>query len=457
MSDSTAARPPGHGSALARWADRPAGGDSWALFRLRRLVHLILFAVGEFVGNALSLRAAALTYTVLLAMVPILAMSTALVKGLGGDDHLRQAAYGYLQTLGIEGAAALPVTGKANEAGQPSPPDLGGHLRTAVDQLFAYVDQTDFATLGSFGVAGILLSVILVLGNIEEAMNAIWKVGGGRPPLRRLADYLTILVLLPISVNLTFAAGALLQNPALLSRLEAALPVAALQPYLLKLVPLGLTTLTFFVMYVFFPNTRVKKLPALLGALLAASLWSLTQNVYLSLQLGVANYNTIYGSFATLPLFLVWLYLGWLFILGGAQVAYAVQHQDAHRLTAGPNEPAQKLAAAFAIHDAVAAAHRDGRRLLTEDLAAVLPESQYELVDEVAGGLLRAGVIHRSSGDGRLLPCSNDTALCYQAAALAILGNVEAGTPGEGRSRQVLDAALAASASLGRKGPQPSP
>jgi membrane protein len=434
---------------LKLWADQRPDADPKVTRVLRLAVRLVLFTATEFSRNSLSLRAAALTYTVLLALVPMLAMSTAIVKGLGGDDSLRQAAYSYLETLGIDKAvvespAANGVHGAENEGA-----DLGGHLRRAVDQLFAYVDETNFAALGTFGVAGILLSVILVLGTIEEAMNLIWKASGGRPLGRKLADYLTILVLLPISVNVTFAAGALVQTPALLGTLESVVPVAVLQPLLLKALPLGLATLTFLIMYLFFPNTKVHLFPALIGAAVAAFLWTLTQGLYLSLQIGVANYNTIYGSFATLPLFLVWVYLGWLFILVGAQLAYAWQNLSSCRLVPLPTSPAQRLDAAFAILDAVDSAHHSGQRLRQVDLPTVTSGLHPPLLDEVLALLCQQGVIHRSTDDSRLLPASANRAVGFRLATLAILGDDDQDHAENKRSRRVLSAAVAASEELG--------
>jgi membrane protein len=438
---------------LKLWADQRPDADPKVTRVLRLAVRLILFTGAEFSRNSLSLRAAALTYTVLLALVPMLAMSTAIVKGLGGDDSLRQAAYGYLETLDIDKAVVESPAATGEHGAENEEADLGGHLRRAVDQLFAYVDKTNFAAIGTFGVAGILLSVILVLGTIEEAMNLIWKASGGRPLGRKLADYLTILVLLPISVNVTFAAGALLQTPALLAPLESLVPVAVLQPLLLKALPLGLVTLTFLIMYLFFPNTKVRLFPALIGAAVAAFLWTLTQDLYLSLQIGVANYNTIYGSFATLPLFLVWVYLGWLFILAGAQLAYAWQNLSSCRLVTIPTSPAQRLDAAFAILDAVDSAHHSGQKLRQADLPTVIAGLSSPLVDEVLAQLCRQGVIHRSTDDRRLLPASADRAVGFRLATLAILGDDDQDHAENKRSRRVLSAAVAAGEELGGERP----
>ena len=116
--------------------------------------------------------------------------------------------------------------------------NLTSHLRSAVDMLFDYVDKTNFATLGTIGVVGILFSVLLMLGHIESAMNAIWKVSASRPILRKIADYLTLMILLPISINIAFAAIAFLKNPVLASKMNQLIPFPWLQSLLLKPVPI---------------------------------------------------------------------------------------------------------------------------------------------------------------------------------------------------------------------------
>ncbi len=444
-------------SMLKAWADAQSDKSTSAQGLLRMVVRLILITAGEFSHNALSLRSAALTYTVLLSLVPILAMSTALVKGLGGDDQLRKVAYSYIETLMDKSDDSVSHYKTAPDSGEILQPKgdvkLTEHLRSAVDQLFSYVDNTNFAALGSIGVIGILLSVIFVLSYIEEAMNDIWKVTSGRSLLRKIADYLTLLILLPISINVAFAASAMLQSPSMIAKLDILLPFAWLQTLLLKALPVAVITLTFYVMYIFFPNTKVKTLPALLGAGLAAFLWTLAQNIYIALQIGVANYNAIYGSFATLPLFLVWIYLGWLFILTGAQVAYACQNIASYRLLPLAAVPSLKLAAAFDIMDCIVSAFDDGKAITSENLAEYLPGSQRAVTTEVVTKLREAGLLHVSQSDKRLLPASTGKGFNYQEVVAVILGTDTTDTGGGARSTRAMAAAASASNTPGQDAP----
>jgi membrane protein len=426
-------------AALVRFADSPPPANRPLLAVLRGLLRLGLIAVGEFRRNNLSLRAGALTYTILLSLVPMLAMSTALVKGFGGGDQLRESAYAYIATL--EEAEGKPLTSadSAALATDPTEGRLTFHLRSALDRVFDYVDRTNFTTLGALGMAGILASVLLVLSHIESALNAIWKVAYGRSVLRKISDYLTLLILLPIAANIAFAAGAFLESQALAEKFAILVPFSWLQTLLLQLLPVLVIALTLFIIYLFFPNTRVETLPALSGAALAATGWFALQNIYISLQVGVANYNAIYGSFATLPLFLVWVYLGWLFVLGGAQLAYALQHLDSHQLAPFNATPALRLACAFDSIEQVETAIQTRRAVTEEDLAAGMPVYPPGLVKDVLADLITAGLLHHSESDGRLLPAGpgEDT----QAVIAAVFGKTVPDTRGGAVSATVLAAA----------------
>lgn len=370
---------------------------------LHRLLRILAITLQESWKNDLSLRSAALTFTILLALVPMLAMSTAVLKGLGGDNHLKQAAYGYVATLEREAVAAQNDETPSNSTTDAS---LAGHLRSAIDIIFDYVDRTNFTTLGTLGILGLFLSILLVLNNIEEAMNVIWHVPAGRSLPRKISDYLTLLVLMPLSINIGFAASAFLKNPTLFAKLEDLIPLLWLQTLILKLVPVIFIALTLYVIYLFFPNTRVRSLPAMAGALLAAVLWFAIQNVYITLQIGVSRYNAIYGSFATLPLFLMWIYFIWLFILIGAQFAYACQNLKNLRLVPAPSDPARKLAAAFAV---MADIHKGFEQEKAPTLARIEdlhPEIDRRLIREAVRQLNAAGLLHVSSSTAQILPAA---------------------------------------------------
>ena len=409
---------------------------------LRYLLRLLLITARQFKQNDLSLRSSALTYAILLSMVPMLAMSTAVVKGLGGGDQLREAAYSYLDTLEkvktpAEHAGVVP---QAEE--NLSEANLTEHLRSAADQLFDYVDRTNFATLGTFGVIGILLSVLMVLGNIETAMNSIWQVAASRPILRKIADYLTLLILLPLSINLAFASSAFLKNPKLALKIDFYIPLDWIQAIILQALPIFFITISFYVMYIFFPNTKVKTLPALIGAAIAACCWVFIQNVYITMQIGVAKYNAIYGSFATVPLFLIWIYLSWIFILVGAQIAYAIQSEKKFNINKQLTSPSVQLSAAFDIMEEVFRAFTNGKQLNLKNLTHTLSSYTPEIITSLTTTLLDSNIITSTEEDERLLPLFPESKYDTSIIVEIILGKEAPETTGGKRSRIAIQAAM---------------
>lgn len=446
---------------LLLWADSRDRNRTVLLGFLHMLVRIVLITFREFNRNNLTLRSAALTYTILLSLVPVLAISTAVVKGLGGSSQLKEAAYTYIDTLGQNANSASfdhfrhKPAAETAVAGESAPSTLTTQLRQAVDSLFDYVDKTNFATLGSLGVAGIFISVILVFGNIELALNTIWQVRHSRSIARKVADYLALIVLMPISINVAFAASAFLTNPTLASKFQLLIPFIWLQALVLKLVPVFFFTLTFYIIYIFFPNTRVHTAPALVGAFLAAIFWFAVQNVYIGLQIGVSNYNAIYGSFAILPLFLVWMYLGWLFVLGGAQIAYACQNLRNYRIVPTPSEPSAKLSAAFDIMDLVQKAFAESAPLTIEGLIDLLPDYSAALVQEVTEQLIAAKTLHLAAQEELVLPAGPAGRIDHPLIIGIILGTATVNSPGGRASRQAIQAAAAySSAAFGPSAPE---
>ncbi len=419
---------------LLNWANTPLPDSSSLLYKIHTFVRIIFITFKEFRNNDLNIRASALTYTILLSLVPMLAMSTAVVKGLGGGDELSQVVYSYIDTLEettplthIGVPEILTNTGPTttpDTATLPSQKDVAitAQFRTAADQIFKYVDNTDFATLGTIGVLGVLFSAILVLSNIELSMNTIWHISSGRSLLRKITDYLTFLILMPLSLNFGFAANAVLKNDNLLNKVLGVIPGPLVETGLLLFVPLFFITLTLFLIYIFFPNTKVKPGPAFIGALFAGAFWFLAQNFYIGLQIGVSKYNAIYGSFATLPLFLIWMFLGWVFILGGAQLAFACQQHRNYQLQKLTHSPLEQLSAAFDILNIIYAHYAEKKKLTKKELPAHCSAYSATLLFSSLKKLTLSQTIVCTE-KGRLLPAGPPTSLQYQEIVSSILGN----------------------------------
>jgi membrane protein len=394
----------GQDSAAFAWVWRDSAPGEGTFSRIvRDLARIVYITVQEFRRDAITLRASALTFTVVLSMVPILALGTAILKGIGAGNQMQQVAYNFINTLettqggraAIRGEAGTgPAVPEVNEPGEEPPAQtLTANLKKAVDTVFDYVERTNFAALGAFGILGVLFTVVSVLGSIEEAMNVIWQAESGRPLGRKIMDYMALTILLPVTLNVALAAMAALQSNRLLGRIQQFFPIDWAGPWLIKFFTLAVVVGTFTVLYRFLPNTRVGALPAVVGGFVGGFAWLIIQAAYVKLQIGVAKYNAIYGSFAFGPLFLLWIYMGWVAFLSGAEVAFAVRARR-HYLHGGESgTPAARLALAL---DVLAATVSDfSQRRVTErsGLAKRLGETEVHvdvvLKDLEAGGLLR--------------------------------------------------------------------
>lgn len=451
------------------WAEPGPEEQKWQrALRAASRIHIILFR--EFQRDGIPLRASALTFTVVLSLVPTLALGTAVLKGLGAGNQMRQAAYRFIDRL--ESPAALeslleqpkssedilvfPDTETESRPEAPPTPDaeqkkgqetLTAHLRTAVDKIFDYVDSTNFAALGAFGIFFLIITVISVLDSIEQSMNAIWAVQSSRPMGRKIMDYLALMIILPVSINLAFATETTLQSPALLAHLQKIMPLA-LGRFLLNLLPIILVVASFTILYRFLPNTKVRLLPAAAGGLFGGIIWFMSQTLYIKLQIGVARYNAIYGSFATVPLFLLWIYLAWIIFLAGAEMAFAFQAWRHYQIKETKLTPRMRLALAFNIMTAVYTDFKSRKTTDRGSLARQLRQPDGDirsvLEDLVEGGVLRE-ITEKTIG---YLPAAPAEKIDPPEIADLILG---AETPGAQQNPLATEALQAARSALAGK------
>jgi membrane protein len=293
--------------------------------------------IGEgFVRDQLLLRANALTYLTLLALVPLLAIAVAMSSAFGVSAE-------NMTRLILEQVAA----------GSPK----------AVEQILPLVENLNFAALGASGAAVFFFTTVLTIGNVEKALNQIWGLKRQRSWERRIPDYLAVLIVSPMLLAVALSLGGTLQSQALVQRLLEVPLFATLYDMGLRQAPLLLAIVAFSFLYWFLPNTRVGIVSALLGGIVAAVLFSLAQYFYLKFNVGVMRYNTIFGSIAILPLLMVWMYFCWAIILLGAEVAYAHQTLPLYRreVRGTPAGAAARESIGLAIAVELARAFRDGR------------------------------------------------------------------------------------------------
>ncbi|MBN1268549.1 MAG: YihY/virulence factor BrkB family protein [Kiritimatiellae bacterium] len=332
------------------------------LARILRVGHLVIRGFRE---DDLTVHASALTFATLMSLVPLLAIAFSLLKGLGvGDQEINRL---------MEWKDRMPV-----------------EFERFIDQTLAVVSGTSFAALGWVGLVVLLFAAILVLGSAEISFNRIWGITRSRNMLRRVANYISILVVVPILIGVAGTITAFLRSEAIISRLGS---VGFLYRSLLRLTPLFSTWLAFGFLYVFLPNTRVRAMPALVSGLVGALLWLGWQKLYIGLQVGVARYNAIYGTFASVPIFLAWLYTSWVIVLLGAEVAFAIQNEATYHLEQAGERAGVRAKAMIGLAVVLRAAEAlsDGRSSF--ELGSFSQERRVpiRLLNELVALLVRAG------------------------------------------------------------------
>ncbi len=316
--------------------------------RLQRFAHYWLLVFKSFSRNRCPLRATALAYTTLLALIPLLAISfsiassvlkvkdEAATKKLIGD--LLDTVVPQLKLLsrppqGVTGSAgtlempANPVVSQAATNAPLSPLASSEKLSPrdqAVNQTYALIDHAQSATLGLSGMAGLILVAILLLSTIEDTFNDIWGVICPRSWFRRIVQYWTSISLGPVVVMVIIAQVGHAFSPA--TKFLGPFAFSA-QLWFLFVFISG----AFAVFYKMIPNTQVNWSAALVGGLVGGSLWLLL-NIFNAFQLSrVVGMSKLYGSaMAVIPIFLIGLYFSWLIVLFGAQVAYALQNRQVY-------------------------------------------------------------------------------------------------------------------------------
>lgn len=268
---------------------------SWLIAMLRALI----LSVRGFQKDKCQYRASALTYYTLLSIVPVLAMAFGIAKGFGLEERLRTS----LQKFEAQREV----------------------IERAVEFAQNLLNQTSGGFIAGMGVLFLLWAVIKLLSNVEHSLNDIWGVKQPRTMARKFTDYISVMFLCPLLLILSGSLNVMLDNQVefLTARIAALGPVAPYIKSALNLTRYVVTWLVFTFVYVFLPNTKVKLSAGLIGGIVAGTIYILVQWVYVAFQVGVAKYNAIYGGFAALPLFLMWLNTSWVVVMYGAELTFA--------------------------------------------------------------------------------------------------------------------------------------
>jgi membrane protein len=332
---------------------------------------ILLLTIHGFIKDRCTLRASALTFYSLLSVVPVVAMAFGISKGFGLEQRLEKQLY-----LRFAGQEEI--------------------ISRIIDFARSLLENTKGGLIAGIGVALLFWSAIKVLGHIEGALNAIWKVRA-RTFIRKFSDYLAIMIISPLLIIVSSSVNVFIttQVKAIsgkLALLQAASPVIVL---LLKLLPFGLIWLLFILIYMVMPNTQVRFSSALTSGIIAGTVYQIFQGIYISAQVLVSQYNAIYGSFAALPLFLVWLQVSWMIVLLGAEIAYNHQHVSRHTMVADHRKATPDFRKRYALHilRLIVLRFRAGDPPLTAPAIAALLRGPLLLVEELIGQMLQSNLL----------------------------------------------------------------
>lgn len=274
-----------------------------------RICRIVILTFRFFFKNRCTLHAASLTYYTLLAIVPLLALVFGIAKGYGYDRILKERLMAAME--GHE-AVAEKVIGFADSA----------------------IQNASGGLVAGIGVLLLIWAAVKLFAEIEGSFNGIWGVKRGRSWARKFSDYLTLLVVYPFLIIMLATSGTFV-----MSRLES---IAGDLPYpeawhsivtfCAKGVHLLVAWFIFFFIYIFAPNTKVRLRAALIAGILIGTCHLGLQYAYLIAQSKLTSYNAIYGSFAALPLFLIWLNIGWVMTIFGAQLSFAIQNVNIYEM-----------------------------------------------------------------------------------------------------------------------------
>lgn len=266
-----------------------------------RLLRYPAALLRDWLSGELNMRAMSLVYTTLLSLVPLMAFSFSILKGLGAHGDLELLVFEFFRPMG---AAASQLTAR----------------------VMQFVENVRGGVLGSIGLAFLIYTVITTVQKVEASMNFVWRVERPRSWARRLSEYISVMIIGPVCMVTALGLLASAENTALAHWLSESAGLGPMLEHAAHLGPYVLVAAVFTFMYSFIPNTRVRFVPALIGGATAGVLWALVGKVFASVIAYSSQMIAIYTGFAIVLTALIWIYLNWLILLIGAQLSFYAQY-----------------------------------------------------------------------------------------------------------------------------------
>lgn len=281
--------------------DVDVGGLAWLPRQLIKGIRIAILTVRGFRQDELPLRASGLTYTTLLSLAPLLAFVFLIYTGLGRGQEM-------IENIKV-GIADMPE-----------------QVRDLVLTILAYVENSSTVGLGGFAVVVLLYMVLRMMSNIEYSFNKVWGVTAARPLVRKITDYVSTLVLVPMLIVAAGAITGLRTSEFWINQPEN---IHLIYGRLLMFGPMFAAWIAFSVLYVFMPNTKVPFFPATIGGFIAAFMWLFWHKFYIWSQGWLlARQDKVFGAFASIPMFMIWLYVCWVVVLFGAELVFSIQRYE---------------------------------------------------------------------------------------------------------------------------------
>lgn len=282
------------------WHVQPGDVSRWR-YILYSLIKRLLLSIELFTEKRLVASASALTYSTLLAIVPVFAVVFAIARGFGYSKYIE---VWFRDVLSSQPQVAETIIGFVN----------------------SYLVHTKSGIFLGIGLLLMLWTVIMLLSNAEQAFNNIWQVKKQRSLYRTITDYMAMFLLTPFIIVLS--SGISIFMTTFIEHIDEYIVLKPMLKFLIAAMPYLLMSLVFILLYVFMPNTKVKLSYAIVPGVLAGVAMQGLQFLYIDSQIWVSSYNAIYGSFAALPLFMLWLQISWTICLFGAELCYASQNLE---------------------------------------------------------------------------------------------------------------------------------
>ena len=316
------------------------GDVSPVKFLLLEIAKKLLLAIRFFTTKGVLQKASALTYSTLLAIVPITAVVFAIARGFGYSKYIE---VWFRDAFESQPQVAEVIIGFVN----------------------SYLVHTKSGVFLGIGLIFMLYTVLMLVSNVEDAFNEIWQVKKPRSIFRTFTDYLAMFFLFPIIIVLT--SGISIFMATIANSMPDFLLLGPTLRFLIDLIPYVLMSGMFMALYIFMPNTHVKPINALFPGILAGFAMQGLQIFYIHSQIFLSSYNAIYGSFAALPLFMLWMQISWYICLFCAELSYMNQNTEYYAFLIHPTDIShdQRMEMSAALLAIIAQRFADGRRPLT--------------------------------------------------------------------------------------------